>query len=81
MSRYMEPSLHNAQFTNCGTNWKDATDEKLINKRENYVDKVLAGMQAALDAMAVRGEVNLGDKTTLDTMDSLVKALDGVHPR
>ncbi|MEN8950835.1 dihydroxyacetone kinase subunit L [Planktotalea arctica] len=36
-------------------------------------------LQAAQDAMIARGGANLGDKTMLDTMDSLIKALDGLQ--
>lgn len=36
-------------------------------------------LQAAQDAMIARGGANLGDKTMLDIMDSLIKALDGLQ--
>lgn len=36
-------------------------------------------LQPAQDAMIARGGANLGDKTILDMMDSLIKALDGLQ--
>lgn len=36
-------------------------------------------LQAAQDAMIARGGANLGDKTMLDIMDSLIKSLDGLQ--
>ena len=56
-----------------------AAGKQVKDKTSADWSELQALLHAALDAIIARGGANLGDKTMLDMMDSLIKALEGVH--